>query len=104
MVIFIIERTNITPLLSCDWMTKMKLIIGRMQLNKNNQSENEKVLGKFLDLFEKNRTIKDVEIIIQLERGHYPVKQKPRPIPLHLQEDVETEIQKPIKAGHEKRK
>ena len=100
MVIFIIERTNITPLLSMDWMTKMKLTIGRMQLNEHNQSGNEKVLGKFLDLFENNRTIKDVEIIIQLVRGHYPVKQKPRPIPLHLQEDVGREIQKPNKAGH----
>ena len=32
--------------------------------------------------------MKDTEIIIQLKPGHYPVKQKARPISLHLQEEV----------------
>ena len=46
------------------------------------------MIEKFPDLIKNNTTIKDAEINIQLERGHYPVKQKARPIPLHLQEEV----------------
>ena len=56
--------------------------------------------NKLPDLFENNQTIKDNEINIQLKPGHYPVKQKARPIPLHLQEDVERELEKQIKTGH----
>ena len=48
----------------------------------------------------RKRTIKDTEINIQLKPGHYPVKQKARPIPLHLQKNVGRELEKPIKAGH----
>ena len=100
MEILITERTDITPLLGMDWMKKFKLTIGRIQLTEPNQSEKEKVTKKFPDLFENNRTIKDTEINIQLKPGHYPVKQKARPIPLHLQEDVGRELEKLIKAGH----
>ena len=35
-----------------------------------------------------------------MKPGHYPVKQKGRPTPLHLQEDVGRELEKLIKAGH----
>ena len=100
MEILITERTDITPLLGMDWMKKFKLTMGRIQLPEINQSEKEKVINKFTDLFENNRTIKDTEINIQLKPGHYPVKQKARPIPLHLQEDVGRELAKLIKAGH----
>ena len=34
-----------------------------------------------------------------MKPGHYPVKQKTRPIPLHLQEDVGRELEKLIEAG-----
>ena len=100
MKILITEKTDITPLLGMDWMKKFKLTIGRIQLTETNQSEKEKVNNKFPDLFENNRTKKDTEINIQLKPGHYPVKQKARPIPLHLQEDVGRELKKLIKAGH----
>ena len=102
MKILITERTDITPLLGMDWMKKFKLIIGRIQLTETNQSEKEKVINKFPDLFENNRTIEDTEtnINIHLKPGHYPLKQKARPIPLHLQEDVGRELEKLIKAGH----
>ena len=70
-------------------MKKFKLTIGRLQLAENNQSEREKVITKFPDLFETNETIKDTEIKIQLKPGHRPIKQKTRPVPLHLQKDVE---------------
>ena len=100
MEILITERIDITPLLGMDWMKKFKLTISKIQLAENNQSEREKVFNNFPDLFEKNETIKDTEINIQLKPGHYPVKQKARPIPLHLQEDVGRELEKVIKSGH----
>ena len=51
-------------------------------------------------MFENNETIKDAEIKIQLIPGHFPVKQKARPVPLHLQEDVGRDLEKLIKSGH----
>ena len=81
-------------------MKKFILTIGRIQLADNNQSEREKVFNKFPDLFENNETIKDAEINIQLQSGHYPVKQKARPVPLHLQKDVGREMKRLIKSGH----
>ena len=66
----------------------------------NNQSEKERIINKFPDLFENNETIKDTEIKIQLKPGHFPVKQKARPVQLDLQEDVGRELEKLIKSGH----
>ena len=100
MEILITERTDITPILGMDGMKSFKLTIGRIQLAETNQSEKERVINKFLDLFENTRTMKDTEINIQLKPGLYLVKQKARPIPLHLQEDLGQELEKLIKAGH----
>ena len=94
MEILITERTDITPLLGMDWIKTFKLTIGRIQLAENNQSEREKIFNKFPDLFENNETIKDTEMKIQLELGHYPVKQKARPVPLHLHRDVERKLER----------
>ena len=74
MEILITKRTDITALLGMDWMKKFKLTIGLIQLVETNQSQKEKIINKFPDLFENNRTIKDTEINIQLKPGHYPVK------------------------------
>ena len=100
MDILITKRTDMTPLLGMDWMKKFKLPIGKILLAETNQSECEKIFNKFTDLIENNETIKDTEITIQLKPGHYPVKQKARPVPLHLQEDVGRELEKLIKTGH----
>ena len=100
MEIPITDRTDITPLLGMDWIKKFKLTMRRIQLAENNQSEREKKFNKFADLIENNDTIKDTEINIQIKPGHYQVKQKARPIPLHLQEDVGRELEKLIKSGH----
>ena len=94
------ERTDIISLLDMDWMKALKLTTNRLQLAKNSQSERERMFGKIQDLFENNETIKDTELNIQLKPGHYPVKQKARPIPLHLPEDVRREIEKLIRTGH----
>ena len=85
-------------------MKTFKLAIGRIQLAESNQSEREKIFGKFQGLFENNETIKDTELNIQLKPGHYPIKQKARPVPLHLQEDVERELKKLIRTGHLEKK
>ena len=98
MEILIPERTNITPLLGMHWMKRFKVTIGRIQLALINQSETDRIINKFPGLFENNRTIKETKINRQLKPGHYPVKQKARPIPLHLREDVEKELEKLIKA------
>ena len=100
MQILITERNDITPLLGMDWMKKFKLTIGNIRTEENNQSERKRVIEKFPDLFKNNTTIKDTEISIQLKLGHYPVKPKARPIPLHLQEDVGKELERLIKTGH----
>ena len=100
MEILITERTDITPLLGMDWMRTFKLTIGKIQMTENNQSEKERIFRKFPDFFENNETIKDTEIKIQLKPGHYPVKQKARPVPLHLQEDVGKELENLIRTGH----
>ena len=96
MDILITERIDITPLLGMDWMKKFDLTIGRLQLAKNNQSEREKVFTKLPDLFENNEKIKDTEIKTQLKPGRQPIKQKARPVPLHLQKDVERELERLI--------
>ena len=100
MHLLITERNDITPLLGMDWLKKFKLTIGNIRLDDNNQSEKRQIVGKFPDLFKNNTTIKDVEINIQLEAGHYPVKQKARPTPLHLQEAVGKENETLTKSGH----
>ena len=90
--ILITERADITPLLGMDWMKTFKPTIGRIQLVEKNQSEKEKTFIRLPDLFENNETIKDTDIKIQKKLGHFPVKQKARLVPLHLQEDVGREI------------
>ena len=74
----ITERRDMTPLLGKDWMKRLKVKIGRMQLTENNQSESEKVFRKLPDLFDNNETMKDTEINIQFKPGHYQVKPKRR--------------------------
>ena len=56
MEILITERTDITPLLRMDWMKKFRLKIGIIEMAENNQSEREKVVNRFPDLFESNET------------------------------------------------
>ena len=89
MQLLITERNDITPLLGMDWLKKFKLTIGNIRLNENSQSEKKRIIEKFPDLFRNTTTMKDGKVNIQLKPGHYPVKQKARPIPLQLQDVVE---------------
>ena len=51
-------------------------------------------------MFETNHTIKNKEVKIQIKPGGYPIQQKARPIPYHLQQDVKNELDRLIKSGH----
>ena len=64
----------------------------------NNQSND--IHTKFNKFFETNHTIENVEVKIQTKPGCYPIQQKTRPIPYHLQKDVKTELDRIIKSGH----
>ena len=100
MQILITERNDLTPLLGMDWLKDFNLTIRNIRLDENNQSEKKQLIEQFSELFKNNATIKDTEINIQLKPGHYPVKQKTRSIPLHLQEEVRKELEKLIKTGN----
>ena len=100
MQLLITEQNDITPLLGMDLIKKFRLTIGNMRLDENIQSERRQIVEKSPDLFRNNTTIEDAEINIQVKPGHYPVKQKSRRIPLHLQEAVGKEVEKLTKSGH----
>ena len=72
-------------------------------MDENSQSEKKRVINKFSDLFKNNTTIKDVKINIQLKPGHYPVKQKIGPIPLHLQKAVRKDLETLTRSGHQEK-
>ena len=58
MEILIIEGTDITPLLSMDWMKTLKLTVGRTQLAEINESEKEKIFKQISGLVRKQRNYK----------------------------------------------
>ena len=47
-----------------------------------------------------DHTIKNTEVKIQIKPGCYPIQQKARPLPYHLQQDVKIELDRIIKSGH----
>ena len=63
-------------------------------------NQSNAIQRKFHKLFETNQTIKNSEVKIQLNPGCYPIQQKARPIPYHLQQDVKNELDRLIKSGH----
>ena len=58
MEVLITERTVITPLIGMDWMKTFRKTIGNIELAENNQSERQKIVDRFLDLFENKDTKK----------------------------------------------
>ena len=59
-----------------------------------------KLKTKFKKLFNENHTVNELEVKIQLKEDAKLIQQKGRPIPIHLQQSVEKEIEKLIKQGH----
>ena len=100
--ILITQRNDITPLLGVNWLKQLSNTINKFSLvDHTNQLNN--IHTKFLKLFETNHTIKNAEVKIQIKSGCYPIQQKARPIPYHLQKDVKNELDRLIKSGHLKR-
>ena len=69
-------------------------------MNKETNQSEAAIHTKFKKLFETNHTIKNTEVKIQIKPGCYPIQQKARPIPYHLQDDVKNELDRLIKSGH----
>ena len=55
---------------------------------------------KFEKIFHENKTVKRIEVDIQLKPDAKLIQQKSRPIPIHLQPAVGKEIEKLTKNGH----
>ena len=85
--ILITQRSDITPLLGVNWLKQLSVIINNIQLDEP-ASQSEAIHAKFSKLFETNHTIENIEAKIQIKPGCYPIQQKARPIPYHLQKDV----------------
>ena len=97
--ILITKRNDITPLLGVNGLKQQPITINKIQLDEQtNQSET--IYTQINKLFETNHTIKNIEVKIQIKPGCYPIQQKARPIPYHLQKDVKNELDQLIKSGH----
>ena len=95
----ITKRNDITPLLGVNWLKQLPITINKITLdNETDQSEN--IYKKYNKLFTTNHTTKNAEVIIQIKPGCYPIQQKARPIPYHLQKDVKNELNRIIESGH----
>ena len=56
--------------------------------------------NEYRKLFMINHTIKNVEVNVEQKPGSYPIQQKARPVPYHLQDGVRNDINRMIEEGH----
>ena len=88
-------------LLGVNWLKQLPITINKISLdNDTDQSATTMIHTKFKKLFKTNHFVKNTEVKIQIKPGCYPIQQKARPIPYHLQDDVENELDRLIKFGH----
>ena len=97
------QKTN--PLLGLDWMKKLGITLETgttvPQIHRiKEDTDVTKFKTKFKKLFNENHTVNGLEVKIQLKEDAKLIQQKGRPIPIHLQQSVEKEIEKLIKQGH----
>ena len=91
------KRTN--PLLEVDWMKHLGININIEKPNPKIQNIQEDpditdLKKKFKKLFHENKTVKGIEVDIQLKPNAKLMQQKGRPIPIHLQPAVCKVIEK----------
>ena len=96
------KKTN--PLLALDWMEKLGVTLdtGHTGPQTNHVIEDSDITTqkrKFKKVFHENLTVKGLEVKLQLKEGARLIQQKGRPIPIHLQQSVENEINKLMKQG-----
>ena len=97
------KKTN--PLLGLDWMGKLEITLdtGKTRPQINHVIEDSDITyfkRKFKKLVHEKHTVKGLEVKIQLKDDAKLIQQKGRPIPIHLQQSVEREINKLMKQGH----
>ena len=97
------KRTN--PLLGLDWMNQLGIKLDTEKSNLKIQNIQEipdvtELKRKVTKLFHENKTVKGVEVDIQLKPDAKLIQQKGRPIPIHLQPAVGKEIEKLKENGH----
>ena len=95
--ILITENKNTQPLLGLDWLDKLEIgLQGNLETNiiRNitASEKGEKIFKEFENLFKNNHTIKDLTIDIQLKKDTKPIQQKGRPVPIHFQNIVKSEL------------
>ena len=97
------KRTN--PLLGLDWMKHkgIKLNIEKSNLQIHNIQEDPDIADlkkQFGKLFHENKTVRGIEVNIQLKPDAKLIRQKGRPILTHLQPAVGRKIEKLMKNDH----
>ena len=81
--ILITQRNDITSSLGVNWLKQLPITIKKILLDEKS-SQSEDIYTKFIKLFEKNHTIKNTEVKIQIQPGCYPIQEQARPLPYHL--------------------
>ena len=99
LIIRITQRNDITPLICVNWLKQLPITINKVLLNEKT-SQLEDIHRKFNKLFETNHTIKNTQVKIQTKSGCYPIQQKARPKPCHLQQDVKNGLDRLVNSGH----
>ena len=97
-----ITKANITPLMEIDWMKRLKITINSnteaIKIHNIRMDENDKRILKlrnqFKDLFYNNTEIKYMVVKINLKENANIIQQKGRPIPIHLQDQVNEELKR----------
>ena len=97
------KRTN--PILGLDWMKHLGTSVNIKKPNPKIQNIQEDphvtdLKKKFKKLFHENKTVKGIEVDIQLKSNAKLMQQKRRLIPIHLQLAVRKELEKLTKNGH----
>ena len=104
----LITKANITPLMGLDWRKRLKTTINSntevIEIHNIRMDENDKRILKlkneFKDLFYNKTEIKDTVVKTNLKENTNIKKQKGRPIPTHLQDQVAEELKRLINNGY----
>ena len=89
-----------TPLMGLDWMNRLGIALNttsednKIHNIKLDETEKKilKLKNEFKDLFYNNTEIKNLSVKINLKEDAKIIQQKDRPIPIHLQDQVETKL------------
>ena len=97
------KKTN--PLLGLNWMKELGITLDKDNIDQRIKHVKEdpdikSLKEHFKKPFNENHTVKGIEVEIQLKENAKLIQQKGRPIPNHLQQSVEKEIEKLKSQGH----